>query len=216
MLEKCHFEEHVMQSGVPLQPKSVIRISLCRTTQRNPNDRFGLIVKKMRWVRICIYLRSLFRFGNRSSSALHVMAGKMSACGMSRSLNAIGCQTPCFFASNPMLLDIKLNAVGTWRLHVFVTCCVLLSWLLSPAFPQSSFGWMRHSACWRKTRRARRLPPSPRSLVNGNVLPRKKSFFGGSVSCRRKVLFMCGSINYHRQVFWGGSLFTFSHLVCSF
>lgn len=41
MLEKCHFEEHVMQSGVPLQPKSVIRISLCRTTQRNPNDRFG-------------------------------------------------------------------------------------------------------------------------------------------------------------------------------
>ena len=48
MLEKCHFEEHVMQSGVPLQPKSVIRISLCGTTQRNPNDRFGLIVKKMR------------------------------------------------------------------------------------------------------------------------------------------------------------------------
>ena len=24
------------------KPKSVIRISLCRTTQRNPNDRFGL------------------------------------------------------------------------------------------------------------------------------------------------------------------------------
>ena len=112
MLEKCHFEEHVMQSGVPLQPKSVIRISLCRTTQRNPNDRFGLIVKKMRWARICIYLRSLFRFGNRSSSALHVMAGEMIACGMSRSLNAIGWQTPCFFASNPMLLDVKPNAFG--------------------------------------------------------------------------------------------------------
>ena len=25
-----------------LEPKSVIRISLCRTTQRNPNDRFGV------------------------------------------------------------------------------------------------------------------------------------------------------------------------------
>ena len=25
-----------------VKPKSVIRISLCRTTQRNPNDRFGL------------------------------------------------------------------------------------------------------------------------------------------------------------------------------
>ena len=24
-----------------IYPKSVIRISLCRTTQRNPNDRFG-------------------------------------------------------------------------------------------------------------------------------------------------------------------------------
>ena len=130
--------------------------------------------------------------------------------------NAFGRQTQCFWTSNPMLLDVKLNAVGTWWLHVFVTCCVLLSWLLSPAFPQSGFGWMRHSACWSKTRRARRLPPSPRSLMNGNVLPRKKSFFGGSVSCRRKVLFMCGSINYHRQVFWGGSLFTFCHLVCSF
>ena len=28
---------------VALYPKSVIRISLCRTTQRNPNDRFGLM-----------------------------------------------------------------------------------------------------------------------------------------------------------------------------
>ena len=26
------------------KPKSVIRISLCRTAKRNPNDRFGLIV----------------------------------------------------------------------------------------------------------------------------------------------------------------------------
>ena len=25
-----------------LKPKSVIRISLCRTTQRNPHDRFGI------------------------------------------------------------------------------------------------------------------------------------------------------------------------------
>ena len=25
-----------------VKPKSVIRISLCRTTQRNPNDRFGI------------------------------------------------------------------------------------------------------------------------------------------------------------------------------
>ena len=130
--------------------------------------------------------------------------------------HAFSLQTQCFWTSNSTLLDVKLNAVGTWWLHVFVTCCVLLSWLLFPAFPQSGFGWMRHSACWSKTRRARRLPPSPRSLVNGNVLPRKKSFFGGSVSCRRKVFFMCGSINYHRQVFLGGSLFTFCHLVCSF
>ena len=29
--------------GASIKPKSVIRISLCRTTQRNPNDRFGFI-----------------------------------------------------------------------------------------------------------------------------------------------------------------------------
>ena len=32
------------KDGKTTYPKSVIRISLCRTTQRNPNDRFGLKV----------------------------------------------------------------------------------------------------------------------------------------------------------------------------
>lgn len=39
VLAMCHFLFLVLQHH---KPKSVIRISLCRTTQRNPNDRFGL------------------------------------------------------------------------------------------------------------------------------------------------------------------------------
>ena len=39
VLAMCHFLFLVLQH---YKPKSVIRFSLCRTTQRNPNDRFGL------------------------------------------------------------------------------------------------------------------------------------------------------------------------------
>ena len=34
----------VIQRQLAIYPKSVIRISLCRTAKRNPNDRFGIKV----------------------------------------------------------------------------------------------------------------------------------------------------------------------------
>ena len=84
----------------------------------------------MRWARVCIPLRSLFRFGNLSSSALHVMAGEMSACGMCFSLNDVGCQTQRFWVSNPMLFRFKPHAFGRqtqrcWNVLVVCFCNIL-------------------------------------------------------------------------------------------
>lgn len=74
-IPNAQIRESTQRKG-SIEPKSVIRISLCRTAKRNPNDRFGInvpcqMVLPRRCLRSSIYRSALPRSSFRIPSLLH-------------------------------------------------------------------------------------------------------------------------------------------------